>query len=98
MNMQAMLQQAQKLQKDMLKVKEEVENKVFSIKKSFIEIEANGKKEIIKLLIDQSSLEKDDIELLQDLIVITTNELFKQIDKEMESKMGKFRTGSLGLF
>lgn len=98
MNMQAMLQQAQKLQKDMLKVKEEVENKVFNIKKSFIEIEANGKKEIIKLLIDQSSLEKDDIELLQDLIVITTNELFKQIDKEMESKMGKFGTGSLGLF
>jgi hypothetical protein len=99
MNMQAMLQQAQKLQREMLKAKQEIDEKVFSIKKSFVEIEANGKKEILKLKIEEgTSLEKEDLEILEDTIVLAVNELFKQIDKETEEKMSKFGTGSLGLF
>lgn len=99
MNMQAMLQQAQKLQREMLKAKQEIDEKVFSIKKSFIEIEANGKKEILKLKIEEgTSLEKEDLEILEDTIVLAVNELFKQIDKETEEKMSKFGAGSLGLF
>lgn len=98
MNMQSMLQQAQKLQKEMLKTKEEIDEKTFNIKKSFVEIEANGKKEILKLKISNEDNEKEDLEMLEDIIVLAVNELFKQIDKETEEKMGKFKMGSSGLF
>jgi hypothetical protein len=96
--MQSMLQQAQKLQKEMLKTKEEIDEKTFNIKKSFVEIEANGKKEILKLKISNEDNEKEDLEMLEDIIVLAVNELFKQIDKETEEKMGKFKMGSSGLF
>ena len=40
--------------------------------------------------IDADSLDKDDIEALQDMIVVATNQASKKIDSMMESKMGKF--------
>jgi hypothetical protein len=96
--MQSMLQQAQKLQKEMLKTKEEIDEKTFNIKKSFVEIEANGKKEILKLKISNEDNEKEDLEMLEDIIILAVNELFTQIDKETEEKMGNFKMGSSGLF
>lgn len=99
MNIQAMMQQAQKLQKDMMKTKKEIEEKVFSLKKSFIDVEVTGKKEILKLKIDkETSLEKEDLEMLEDMIVLAINETFNQIDKETEQKMSKFGPGTAGLF
>lgn len=99
MNLQAMMQQAQKLQKDMMKAKQEVEEKIFNVKQSFVEVEANGKKEILKIKIDEKvSLEREDREMLEDMIVLAINEIFKEIDKETEQKMGKFGSGLSGLF
>lgn len=99
MNIQAMMKQAQKLQKDMLKAKEEVECKKFTYKKGFIEVEANGKKEILKISIHrEDNIEKEEIEMIEDLILLAVNEVFSQIDKEMEEKMGKFGPGMAGLF
>jgi DNA-binding YbaB/EbfC family protein len=99
MNLQAMMQQAQKLQKDMMKEKQQIEEKIFNYKQSFVEVEANGKKEILKIKIDkEASLEKDDLEMLEDMIVLAINETFKQIDKETEQRMGKFGSGLSGLF
>jgi DNA-binding YbaB/EbfC family protein len=99
MNLQGMMQQAQKLQRDMMKEKKEIEDKIFSFKQSFVEVEANGRKEILKLKIDKdTSLEKDDLEMLEDMIVLAINETFKQVDKETEQRMGKFGSGVSGLF
>lgn len=99
MNLQAMMQQAQKLQKDMMKEKKEIEEKTFNFKQSFIEIEANGKKEILKIKIDkEASLDKEDLEMLEDMIVLAVNEVFKQIDEYSEQKMSRFGSGLSGLF
>lgn len=97
MNMQAMMQQAQKLQRDMLKAKKEIEDKTYVSVQSFVTVESKGTKEIIKITIDQDSLDKDDIEMLEDLIVVAANENIKAIIKDTESKMGKFG-GMAGLF
>lgn len=97
MNIQAMMQQAQKLQKDMLKSKKEIEEKDYVAKESFLTVEMKGNKEITKVTIDMDSLDKDDIEILEDLITVAVNKNIKQIDKDMESKMGKFG-GMTGLF
>jgi hypothetical protein len=98
MNIQAMMKQAQKLQKDMMNAKEEIDNTDFEITKSFVSIKAKGSKKIESIKIDMDSLEKDDIEVLEDLIQVAINELMNNIDKETERKMGKFSQGMPGLF
>lgn len=90
MNMQAMLKQAQALQKDMLKVKEEIDNTEFVGESSFVKVTLKGTKEVIKVEISAESLDSDDIEALQDMIVVATNEAIKKIDAMTEKKMGKF--------
>ena len=87
MNMQAMLKQAQKLQKDMLNAKEEIDT-----------VKMNGKKELLDIKIDIEKVEADDVELLQDMIMVAINDAMRQVDKETESKMGAYTKGMPGLF
>ena len=98
MNMQAMLKQAQKLQKDMLATQEEINNKEFTGKSSIVTVKMNGKKKLLDVKIDLDQIEVDDVELLQDMITVAFNDAMKQIDKETESKMGKYTQGIPGLF
>ena len=91
MNMQALMRQAQNLQKDMLKVQEEIANKEFEGESSIVKIKANGNKEILSVEIDKSaSLESDDLEMLEDMITVAINNTFKDIDDYREQKMSKF--------
>lgn len=97
MNIQAMMKQAQKMQKDMLNTKEEINNMNFEGKSSFVTVIVNGNKEVISVKIG-SEFEFDDIEMLQDMIVIALNDAMKKVDKEIETKMGKYTQGMPGLF
>ena len=91
MNMQALMRQAQTLQKDMLKVQKEIEEKEFEGESSIVKVKANGNKEILSIQIDKSaSLEADDIEMLEDMIMVAINNTFKDIDDYREQKMSKF--------
>lgn len=98
MNMQAMLKQAQKMQKDMMNAKEEIDNMEFESKNSFVTVKGNGKKEITSVKIDATTLDKEDIEMLEDIILVAVNDINKQVDKVTEQKMGKFTQGMPGLF
>ncbi len=98
MNLQAMMKQAQKLQKDMMNAKEEIDNTDYEISKSFVTIKAKGNKTITSIDINMDLLEKEDVEVLQDLVQVAINELFNNIDKDIEKKMGKFSNGMPGLF
>ena len=97
MNMQAMLKQAQALQKDMLKVKNEIDNTEFTGESSFVKVTLKGTKEVVKVEIDAEELDKDDIEALQDMILVAVNDANKKIDDMTEKKMGKF-SSMPGLF
>ena len=98
MNIQAMMKQAQKMQKDMLATKDEIDKMTFEGKSSFVTVEVNGKKELTNIKIDSENIEKDDIEMLQDMIVVAVNEAMKKVDMETEKKMGKYTQGMPGLF
>ncbi len=98
MNIQAMMKQAQKMQKDMLAAKEEIDKMIFDGKSSFVTVQVNGKKELVNITIDNDSIDKDDLEMLQDMIVVAVNEAMKKVDEETEKKMGKFTQGMPGLF
>ena len=52
MNIQAMMKQAQKLQKDMMNVKEEIDSKEFVGESSLVKVTLKGTKEIVKVEID----------------------------------------------
>ena len=90
MNMQAMLKQAQALQKDMMKAKEEIDNNEFVGESSLVKITMKGTKEVTKVEIQAEELDKDDVEMLEDMIVVAINDANKKIDKMTESKMSKF--------
>ena len=90
MNMQAMLRQAQQMQKDMLKAKDEIDNTEFTGESSFVKVTLKGTKEVISVDIDAESLDSDDIEALEDMIVVAINQANKKIDDMTEKKMGKY--------
>lgn len=98
MNIQAMMKQAQKLQKDMMNAKDEIDKTIFVGKSSFVTVEMNGKKEMVKVKIECEELEKDDIEALEDMIMVASNDAIHQIDKMTEDKLGQYTKGMPGLF
>ncbi len=96
MNMQAILKQAQDMQRDMQKIKGEIENAHFKANNGLVDVEVNGKKEVLNINIS-SDFEADDVDALQDMLLIALNNAFKQVDKMTEEKMGKYANIS-GLF
>lgn len=90
MNMQAMLRQAQQMQKDMLKVKEEIDNTEYTGESSFVKVTLKGTKKIEKVEINSETLDKDDIEALEDMLVVAINDAQKKIDADTEKKTGRF--------
>ncbi len=98
MNIQAMMKQAQALQKNMMKEKEEIDNKTYSGKSSFVEVEVKGNKQIEKIKINKDKIEEDEVELVEDLLCVALNDAMKKIDEETNSKLGKYTKGMPGLF
>ena len=96
MNIQAMMKQAQKLQKEMMETKKIIDETVFTGESSFENV--YGNKKIKEIMIEEKDLSSDDIEVLQDMIVVAINDAMNKIDKETENKMGKYTQGMPGLF
>ena len=90
MNIQALMKQAQNLQKDMMKAKEEIDSMVFIGASSFVSVEVKGTKEVVKVIIDNDNITSEDKEMIEDMLVVALNDAFKQIDVITEQKMGKF--------
>lgn len=97
MNIQAMMKQAQKLQKDMMDAKREIDETIFEGSSSIVSIKMKGTKELISVNITEN-IDLDDKDMLEDMIVIAVNDAMKKIDKEVEEKMGKYTQGMPGLF
>ena len=97
MNMNMIMQQAQKMQKELKKAQEEIESKTFTSKKDLVEVEMYGNKQIKSIKISKD-ITSDDVEILEDMITLAVNDTINQINKETESKLGKFSGGLPGLF
>lgn len=91
MNIQAMMKQAQSLQKEMMKAKNEIDSTEFVGESSLVKVTIKGTKEVVKVEIDKSnSLDADDLEMLEDMILVAINGANKKVDEMTEKKMGKF--------
>ena len=98
MNIQAMMKQAQKLQKDMTKAKSKIDETIYTGKSSLVTVTLKGTKEVISVKIDAEELTSEDIEMLEDMILVAINEANKQIDADIDTKLGKYTKGMPGLF
>ena len=99
MNIQALMKQAQTLQKDMQKVEEEIEKTTFEGESSLVKVQVNGKKEVLSVTIqNKEQLEKDDLEILEDMIMVALNNAFKKVDDLREKKMSKYSNMMPGIF
>jgi len=61
-----------------------------------VEVTVNGKKELVSVKIDPDVMDRDDPEMLQDLILVAVNEGLRQIDEISQAEMEKV-TGGLNL-
>ncbi|MEG1494827.1 MAG: YbaB/EbfC family nucleoid-associated protein [Bacilli bacterium] len=91
MNMQALMKQAQTLQKDMMNTKNEIDKMEFTGENSFVKVVVNGKKEVLSIAIDRNvKLDIDDLEVLEDILVVAINAALRKVEETTETKMGKF--------
>ena len=97
MNMN-MIKQAQKMQQDMLKMQEELEEKEYQAAAGggVVSATVNGKRELKALTIDPEAVDPEDVEMLQDMIVAAVNEAMRAADSDAAGTMQKL-TGGLGL-
>jgi DNA-binding YbaB/EbfC family protein len=93
-----MMKQAQKLQKQLLEMQEELGEKTVegSSGGGMVKVVANGRQEILEVKIDPEVVDPEDIELLEDLIVAAVNNALENVKSMMEAEMGKFLPGNLG--
>ena len=98
MNQAAMMKQAQKMQQEMLRMQEEMENKTYSATSGggMITATVNGKHEVVDLKIDPEAVDPDDVEMLQDMVIAAVNEAMRTADADAANNMSRL-TGGLNL-
>ena len=96
-NMANLMKQAQKMQKQMEEQQKEMETKEFTATAGggAVEVIVSGKREVLKVKLQEEVVDPDDIEMLEDLIVAATNEALKKVEEASASAMSKL-TGGFG--
>ncbi len=97
-NMNNLMKQAQRMQRQMEESQKELEVKEFTAKAGGGAVEATvtGKKEVTKIKLSEEVVDPDDIEMLEDLVMAATNEALRMADEANAEVMNKM-TGGLGL-
>lgn len=97
-NMNAMVKQAQKMQDEIVELQNEIEERDFTatVGGGAVEVVVTGKKTIKSLTIKPEVVDKDDIEMLQDLIISAVNEAVNNVEQTTEEEMSKI-TGGVSL-
>ena len=90
-----MMKQAQKLQEQMMALQEEVGKKKVEATAGggMVTVEANGKQEIVSIKIDPEVVSKDDVQMLEDLVLAACNEALRKSRELVQQEMGKITGG-----
>ena len=98
MNIQNLMREAQKMQKNLQKTQEELSNTKYEGVSSLVNITLNGNKDVISVKINSDeSFEKYDLEMLEDMILVAFQDAAKKVDLDKEKKLGKYGQGLTGL-
>ena len=96
-NMNNLMKQAQKMQRQMEENQKALEEKSFTATAGggAVEVTVSGKREITKVTLSEEAVDPEDIEMLEDMIAAATNEALRQVESESAAVMSKL-TGGLG--
>ncbi len=91
MNMQQLMQQAQRMQREITKKKDEIDAQIFEGKSEWVLVTFNGKKDLksFKILKD-GVIDENDKEMLEDMILLAIKDAFSKINHEIEEKLGQY--------
>ncbi len=97
MNMNALMQQAKKMQEQMQKAQEELDNAEVIGKAGgeMVVVTMNGKKEIKSIKLDKTAVDPDDIEMLEDLILVAIKDASTKAEALANEKMPMGGMGGL---
>ena len=96
-NMNNLMRQAQKMQRQMEENQKALQEKEFTASAGggAVEVTISGKKEVTKVKLAEEVVDPEDIEMLEDLIMAATNEALRKVEEESAAVMSKL-TGGLG--
>lgn len=94
-NMNNLIKQAQKFQKEMEEMQKNLETKTFeaSVGGGAVTVVVNGKKQLTDITIKPEVVDADDVEMLQDLVLTAVNEALKKAEEDTNNAMGKLTGG-----
>ena len=94
-NMNKMMKQVQKMQAQMAKLQEELEERVVeaSAGGEAVTVKVNGKQEVLEIKINPDVVDPDDVEMLEDLVLAAVNEALRSAQEMVASEMGKITGG-----
>lgn len=90
MNMQALMMQAKKMQKDIEKTQKELEGKEYEGKSQLVTAVVSGDNKLVSLDIDIEKIDADDKEMLEDMILVAVNNAICNMEKDKQDKLGKY--------
>ena len=95
MNMQALMQQAQKMQKEMQKKQAELEAKTFDVTSAggAIKIKIKGSRQIESIEIDKDAIDPEEKEMLEDMIKVAINEAISVVDQAFDQLNASLTNG-----
>ena len=94
-NMQGMMKKMQKMQKEMLEAQEALNEQQFEgvAGGGMVKVVMNGQRQMLDVALDESVVDPEDVEMLQDLIIVAVNDALKKVEDTTASTMGKFTQG-----
>ena len=95
MNQAAMMKQVQKMQQDMVRMQEEMENKTYSAAAGggMVKAIVNGKNAVMELEINPEAVDPDDVEMLQDMVIAAVNEALRAAETDKANNMNRMAGG-----
>jgi hypothetical protein len=89
----------QKLLKQMQQAQERIQREIAELRieassgGGMVKVEMDGQKQLLKLTLDPEAVNKDDVEMLQDLVLAAVNEAARKVDDEIQQKIGGMAGG-----
>lgn len=98
-NMQQLMRQAQKLQEQMAKTQQDLDEREFSAQAGggMVTVIVSGKRELKSIVIKPECVDPEDVELLQDMILAAANEALRAGEQVREAEMGRLAPGMGGM-
>jgi DNA-binding YbaB/EbfC family protein len=91
----SIMKQAQMIQQKMARLQEEASQRTAEASSGggAVNVQVNGKNEIVSLSIKKEAVDPNDVEMLQDLIIAAVNEAMKSVHSEISEEMSKITGG-----